>query len=255
VSESLLATPVAPSPPPLNATNTAVTRPVNKMAMVSLVLSCIAFIVPLGVAAIVMGHMSRAQIGRSGGKQSGAGLAFAGLILSYLQLASMLILGVGLLSVWHRMNQELDKNPFARAALTEQLLHGGTPSAGENRRHTIDALRLIHARETEYLAQHPNEGYTCELAKLASYADHDELSMHLASSHYLIDIHQCRGWDDQRFAAVAIPRSDSNPRGAPVYCVDQTGVIRASDGDWLNDENRILIVERKSCPESGQPVQ
>jgi hypothetical protein len=41
------------------------------------------FFLPTAIAAIVMGHISRAQIRRSGGQKTGAGIALAGLILGY----------------------------------------------------------------------------------------------------------------------------------------------------------------------------
>jgi type IV pilus assembly protein PilA len=41
------------------------------------------FFLPSAIAAIVMGHISRAQIRRSGGQKTGAGIALAGLILGY----------------------------------------------------------------------------------------------------------------------------------------------------------------------------
>jgi hypothetical protein len=43
------------------------------------------------IAAIITGHMARAQINRSGGQISGRGLALAGLILGYAQMAFVLL--------------------------------------------------------------------------------------------------------------------------------------------------------------------
>ena len=42
------------------------------------------------IAAVILGHMARKQIGESGGQQSGDGMALAGLILGYV------VLGLGL---------------------------------------------------------------------------------------------------------------------------------------------------------------
>jgi hypothetical protein len=41
--------------------------------------------------AVIFGHVALGQINRSGGRQQGAGLAIAGLVLGYLELAALLI--------------------------------------------------------------------------------------------------------------------------------------------------------------------
>lgn len=73
--------------PQLPATN----RPTNTMAIVSLVagiLSWVFFPVIAAIVGVVTGHMARSEIKASMGAQSGDGLAIAGLILSYINLAT-----------------------------------------------------------------------------------------------------------------------------------------------------------------------
>ena len=71
----------------------------NALAVVTLVISVLGVIVtwflPIitQIAAIICGHIARSQIKRSDGNQTGAGMALAGLIISYL------VLIVGLLVV------------------------------------------------------------------------------------------------------------------------------------------------------------
>ncbi len=95
--------------------------PTNKMAIASLALSFVAFMLPLGIASAVMGHVSRKQIAKSQGRQTGTGLAFAGLILSYLQLAVVALIGAGLVAMLFGLNRELDRHPDARAALVARF--------------------------------------------------------------------------------------------------------------------------------------
>lgn len=61
------------------------------MAIASLVCGILAWVglLPLvgAIAAIVLGHIARSQIRGAGGQISGKGLALAGLILGYLQIA------------------------------------------------------------------------------------------------------------------------------------------------------------------------
>jgi hypothetical protein len=61
----------------------------NPMAIGSLVLSLL-WLGGLGsVGAVVLGHMAKREIARSQGRQSGANLATAGLVIGYIGLAIM----------------------------------------------------------------------------------------------------------------------------------------------------------------------
>jgi len=248
--------PIAIQPPAVPTPVPATAPAVSKMAIASLALSFLAFIVPLGIASVVMGHMSRSQIARSNGRQAGTRLAFAGLVISYFQFFVVALLCLGLAAAWHRMNQEMGHDEFGRAALAEYFLHDARASTTSNRQNAIDAMRLIHARQTEYLAAHPNEGYACGLSLLGSDpTGADELNLHMVNSHYENKLYQCRGTNDRRYAVVAIPQSDSNPPNSPVYCVDQTGIVRRMGADFINDMARVFISEGGSCPQSGEPVE
>jgi large-conductance mechanosensitive channel len=236
---------------------------VNGMAIASLALSFVAFILPLGIAAAVMGHISRKQIAKSQGRQTGTGLAFAGLVITYLQFAAVIVVCFALIAALGGMNRDLDRNRHARAALLEAMYSYHRPTADDyarQRRNAVDALRLIHADESDYLAAHPDEGYACAMYQFIGPVTTNEVNMHIATSHYEVKIDQCRGADmqhvdDRVYAAVAIPRSDSNPPDAPAYCVDQTGVVRRYAPGMINDLHRVILFEHKSCLESGEPVE
>jgi hypothetical protein len=68
----------------------------NGLAIASLVCGILAWVglLPLvgAIAAVIMGHMARTQIKASNGMQSGNGLAIAGLIMGYIQLALFVVL-------------------------------------------------------------------------------------------------------------------------------------------------------------------
>jgi len=227
------------------------------MAIASLVLSFLAFIIPLGIASVVMGHMSRKQIARSHGRQTGTGIAFAGLIISYLQFAGVLVLCLVLAAVWREMNRDLDRNDYTRAALVAQWINLAKTSTTSNRQNAIDALKLIRARQADYLAAHPDEGYACQFTQLGwDPTGGEELNMRMVGSHYQISIDQCRGLNnEQQYVVMASPDLHSNPNGTALLCVDQTGVIRSVDPDFVSDLVRVIITERHSCPQSGDPIQ
>ena len=69
----------------------------NGKAIASMILG-IAGIFTCGLAsivAVILGHVSRGEIKRSGGRQQGSGMALAGLILGYI----MLVLLVGIIVI------------------------------------------------------------------------------------------------------------------------------------------------------------
>jgi len=92
-AKPLTAQPAAPISAPLQSSSSS--RPsepkLNKMAAASLILGFFSLIPPFGIAAVVFGHVSRSQIAKSGGREKGTGIAFAGLVLGYIQLA---VLGI-----------------------------------------------------------------------------------------------------------------------------------------------------------------
>lgn len=68
-------------------------RPTSTAAILSLVFGLLAWLmVPLlgSIAAIVCGHLARGEIRRADGQIEGDGMAIAGLVLGYLQMALVL---------------------------------------------------------------------------------------------------------------------------------------------------------------------
>ncbi|WP_308191867.1 DUF1707 and DUF4190 domain-containing protein [Kitasatospora humi] len=83
-----LAPPVAPMPVPATfMPPPARPAPNNSMAVASLVLGllCVPTMGALGLPAVITGHVARGQISRT--KESGDGMATAGLVLGYLSVA------------------------------------------------------------------------------------------------------------------------------------------------------------------------
>ena len=80
------------TPPPAPVEPLAFVRPqtrTNGLAVVSLIASLVWV---LGsIVAVITGHVALRQIARSGGRQSGRGIAIAGLALGYLGVAAFLL--------------------------------------------------------------------------------------------------------------------------------------------------------------------
>lgn len=228
------------------------------MAVWSFVLSCFAIFLPFGIASVVMGHISRKQIANNSDTQNGMSVAFAGLVLSYIQMAAVVLIGLSIVSFWHRLNHELDRNPDTRAALLERIKYGD-PSRPDkqviaHRQKSIEnALRLIVAKQEEYRASHA-DSYACSLDDLYNYVDDPELSNYIAQSAYKVDVF-CRRGTTVGHVAQAVSRGTFNGPGAPIYCADQTGVIRRYGSDQANTLASVTALQDASCPDYGTPVE
>jgi hypothetical protein len=71
----------------------------NILAILSLAFSLI-WLAGLGsIGAVVLGHMAKRQIAASNGRQTGDGLATAGLVIGYIGIGIMLIYVIALASI------------------------------------------------------------------------------------------------------------------------------------------------------------
>jgi hypothetical protein len=263
--------PNTPTPPPfsnpsLPAANATSPAPVtSSMALASLVLSFFSLFVPLGIVAIVLGHISRGRIAKSSGRQKGTGIAFAALILGYLQLAVagvlILVFGLAVVGTGHKMYQELDKDPELRAALAERLKKGdpykvAIANAAKHQENTIAALHLIRAMQRDYFAAHPQLGYACDLNELGATKEGSELGLHMRDSLYEIKVVQCSRVGEFRYVVLAVAVSDFNPPNSPGYCLDQTEVIhKFSDEQAASVTPQVAGSPRELCPDVGERVE
>jgi hypothetical protein len=86
-------TPVAPPPAvpyPYPAPYQPPRYSTNGLAVASLIAGLCWFFWVGSIAAVVFGHVAINQIKNSGGRETGTGMAIAGLVLGYLQLAGLL---------------------------------------------------------------------------------------------------------------------------------------------------------------------
>ena len=120
-------------------------------AIASLVLGISSFALCLsfftGIPAIILGHISRSKIRRSGGRLKGDGMALAGLIMGYLSLPFILI--VAAIAIPNLLRAKISANE-ATAAST---------------------VRTINTLQVTYQAQYPHQGYAPDLATLGNGAD------------------------------------------------------------------------------------
>jgi hypothetical protein len=142
--------PVVPPSSEMSATSSLAGQPqqvaTNGKAIASLVLGVL-FCFPAAVGAIVCGHLARSEIRKSGGRQKGAGLALAGLILGYLGATTL---------------------PFIIAAIAIPNLLKSRIAA--NQASAVGSLRTINTAEITYASTY-NNGYSATLAALGPPAN------------------------------------------------------------------------------------
>jgi hypothetical protein len=113
------------------------------------ILSLVCLGIFAGIPAIILGHISRANIRRSMGRLKGDGLALAGLVMGYL-------------------NVGLTLSVFIIAAIAIPNLIRARISANEAS--AASTVRTLIAAETSYQANNPKVGYAADIATLGSDA-------------------------------------------------------------------------------------
>ena len=177
------------------------------MAIASLVCG-ILNVFPLSVVAIVLGHISLSQIKKSAGRIQGKGLAIAGLVLGYLGIAAIpFILIIAAIAIPNLLRAKIAANEASAA----------------------HSVRMIATAEKSYAAQHPTEGFTCNLTDLNSAGLGDSDLLGGQKHGYIFTLQNCTvstaDTPVTTFQATAVPVS-LNTSGTKAFCADQAGALR-----------------------------
>jgi hypothetical protein len=114
-------------------------------ATASLVLGILSLIcggIFCGIPAVILGHIAKSNIRKSGGRLTGDGKATAGLILGYFSIALV---------------------PITLALIIPNLLHSRMEANGAS---AASTLRTINTSQITYLSAYPAAGYARDLATL-----------------------------------------------------------------------------------------
>lgn len=194
------------------------------MAIASLVCG-ILNVFPLSVIAIVLGHISLSQIKKGAGQITGRGLAIAGLVLGYLGIAVIpFILIIAAIAIPNLLRAKIAANEASAA----------------------HSVRMVATAERAYAAQHPAEGFTCNLADLNSARLSDSDLMSGQKHGYIFALQNCTvdstGAPVTRFQVTAIPAS-LNSTGTKAFCSDESGALRLDSHGSPQD-----------CLDHGSPI-
>jgi uncharacterized protein DUF4190/uncharacterized protein DUF1707 len=90
---------VTPPPVPVRPTFVRPSRSVNGLAVASLVAGLLWMSWFGSILAIVLGHVALGQLDRAGGRQTGRGIALAGLVIGYVELLMLAVTVLAVLAV------------------------------------------------------------------------------------------------------------------------------------------------------------
>jgi len=190
--------------------------PTSGKAKASLVFGIFFFILPAAITAIVLGHLSYAEINRSMGRIRGRGMAIAGLILGYLGVAFIpMILIIAAIAIPNLLRAKMAANEAS----------------------AVGTLRTYNTAMVVYATKCPQIGYPHSVANLGAGAGDCQRAGLLegplgtdgaTKSGYTF--HYSPAPPDDRgaimnFAITADPLNEGT-NGVRHFYTDQTGVIR-----------------------------
>jgi len=181
-------------------------------AVLSLVCGLLFFIPFLFIAAIVFGHLALSEIRKSAGRLKGEGIAIAGLVLGYVEVAGI---------------------PFLLiiAAIVIPNLLRARMAADESS--AVVSVRTLNAAESAYLAAHPAQGYTCSLSDLADAASIKSPLATGQKNGYAFELTGCApaadGGPNVKYQVVAYPVR-LHQTGVRAFCSDESAKIKVDPG-------------------------
>ena len=219
-----IGTPVAsdafPAPPPAPV----VAEETSGKAVASLVCGIIG-IFPFSLVAVILGHISLSQIGKSAGRLKGRGLAIAGLVLGYLGLVMIpFILIIAAIAIPNLLRAKIAANEAA----------------------AVGNVRNIVSAEISYSTLHPQAGFTCDLADLGSAGLIEPSLTSGKRTGYVFALQNCtaekEGDPASHFQIIATPVTH-NQTGARQFCADESGVTKSDNS------------ETAQCVDHGVPLE
>ena len=208
----------------------------HALARAALILSIFAFLPPLGLAAIIMGHIAEQSGDRP---KNGQPMARAALWIAYVQLLVVLSATFIFWTAFRQMAISFQRDAmvqgFFRSSDREQPLDQGEAAEAEHTARTI-LIQLI-AIEDQYRHDGKNGLYACHTNELVedglegtTEAEKRAFYQRIAESAYMFEISDCNSGDedakDAAYFLTAVPRHPRMPEGSAIYCANESGEMR-----------------------------
>ena len=220
-----------PTSPPKNAA--------HAMAKLALGLSIVAFIVPLGIAAAVLGHMAEKRIEPAPETGNGNATARAALWIAYLQLAFITITAVMAWGMFQETAEGFRGDAMVQRVFraSDQMKPLDAESAREEEATAVNVMYQLIAIEDQMRRHREDGSYVCQLNDLlengaegSTDAEKRTFALRVLRSPYIYRIHHCNpntsGVPEATYTLTAVPRPPRMPEGSAIFCADANGAIR-----------------------------
>ena len=233
------------------------------MARAALGLSVFAFIPPLGIAALVLGHMAEhrmAAIQKSAQGKSADNnqpIARAALWISYLQLALFSVAVAFGWGFFHDTTGAFRRDPMVQRFFRESdRIRPLDPESARDAESTAQDIVYQLVAINEQVRRHSEDGgYACAIYQLTqtglegtSEAEKRVFFDRVQESPYMYGISACdpnvHGMTTAAYILTAVPISPRMPDNSAIFCTDQSGVVLTVRGETSVD-----------CFKNGQPVR
>ena len=221
----------------------------HALARAALIVSIFAFLPPLALAAIIMGHVaehSAEHIAEPipeqrgiGSPQNGQPMARAALWIAYIQLLVVLSATFIFWTAFRQMAISFQRDAmvqgFFRSSDREQPLDQNEAGEAEHTARAI--LNQLIAIEDQSRRDSKNGLYACHINELVegglegtTEAEKRAFYQRIADSAYMFEISDCdRGDENPKeggYFLTAVPRHPRMPEGSAIYCANEGGEMR-----------------------------
>jgi hypothetical protein len=228
------------------------------MAWMALGLSIFAFIPPLGIAALVLGHMAERHIAsKESSTDSDQPIARAALWIAYLQLALLSMAAAFGWGFFHDTADEFQRDPLVQRFFRESDKRNPLdPESARDAESTAQDIVYQLVAINEQVRRHSEDGgYACAIYQLTqtgvegvSEAEKHAFFNRVQQSPYIYGISACdpsaHGMTTAAYNLTAVPMPPRMPENSAIFCSDQSGVVLTIRGGTSID-----------CFKNGQPVR
>lgn len=225
------------------------------MAATAVILSVVAFIVPLGIAALVLAFFSKKAIASSGGALKGEETAKAAIIIASIQLALTVAVALftwnvasAIISQFHR--DQMVQHAFRDYDNTKMLDLDSAHDEEAVAEEVITQLMVIEEQSYRKTGR-----YACSVPELigfgagvegASIPEMRMLYKKIDRKSYVYEVTRCtRDFNSTTayYTLLAVPVPSRMPKSSAVYCADEMGTLQRSLGgtsvDCLQHGSRV----------------
>lgn len=216
------------------------------MALAAVILSVVAFIIPLGITALILAFFAKRNVARDSSLH-GEGTAKAAMVIASVQLVLTLLL---LLVTWGIISAAITQ--FRNDQMVQHLLRDYDDEKMLDHDSARDEEQIAEGVMTELMVlqeqSYRNTGrYVCSMDELVGFKRPPEsvstpelrlLYKNTERKSYVYEITRCSRNPNAmiaQYTVIAVPIPTRMPKESAIFCGDETGTMRRSSGNTSVD--------------------